>query len=120
VRRLLAVLAVSVALLITAALAAAKAAGSAAGWHRSVASWYGPGFYGHRTACGQILSTGSNWVAHKYMRCGTRLTICYRRCVNTVVADRGPYVGGRDFDLAPGLKYAVGLSGVGTVRWRYR
>jgi rare lipoprotein A (peptidoglycan hydrolase) len=56
----------------------------------SQASWYGPGFYGNRTACGLTLTTSSNWVAHKTMACGTRLLICAARCARSFVGDRGP------------------------------
>jgi len=52
-------------------------------------------------------------VAHKTMPCGTRVRVCYTRCVTARVRDRGPYVAGRDFDLsletadAAGVPYGV-------------
>lgn len=89
------------------------AAGSSA-----VASWYGPGFYGNRTACGLELTTGLVGVAHKTLACGTRLLVCYRgRCAYATVVDRGPYVPGRDFDLTGGLAVALGFGGVGTITY---
>jgi rare lipoprotein A (peptidoglycan hydrolase) len=84
----------------------------------SQASWYGPGFYGQRTACGLTLTEGSVWVAHRSLACGTRLVICASRCAHTFVGDRGPYVAGREFDLAPGLKAQIGFGSTGPVRWR--
>jgi hypothetical protein len=40
------------------------------------------------------------YVAHKTLRCGTRVRVCYRgRCVRATVRDRGPYVPGREWDL---------------------
>jgi rare lipoprotein A (peptidoglycan hydrolase) len=82
------------------------------------ASWYGPGFYGNRTACGYTLTTGLIGVAHKTMACGTRLLVCYGgRCIPAAVVDRGPYVAGREFDLTGGLAVALGFGGVGTISW---
>src|SRR5690348_4584290 len=42
------------------------------------ATWYGPGFYGHRTACGQILTPGIVGVAHRTLPCGTAIKLYYR------------------------------------------
>lgn len=64
------------------------------------ASYYGPGLYGHRTACGQTLTTGLLGVASRTLRCGSQLRICYSsRCITVPVVDRGPYVYSRDLDL---------------------
>lgn len=41
------------------------------------ASWYGPGLYGNRTACGQTLSPSTRGVANKSLPCGTKLSIRY-------------------------------------------
>lgn len=71
-----------------------------ASWQRGLASSYGPGLYGNRTACGQTLTTATRGVAHKTLRCGTRLRICHRgRCTHARVIDRGPYSGNRVLDL---------------------
>ena len=67
---------------------------------QGVASYYGPGLYGNAMACGGTL-TGSTWgVASRWLPCGSRVRFCYAsRCTTVSVTDRGPYVGGRDFDL---------------------
>lgn len=84
------------------------------------ASWYGPGFYGRRTACGQTLGTGTLGVAHKSLPCGTRVTFRYRgRSVTARVIDRGPYVAGREWDLTGATKRALGFGSTGTV-WSTR
>jgi rare lipoprotein A (peptidoglycan hydrolase) len=88
-------------------------------WHYSVASWYGPGFYGHGMACGGPLLTTTVGVAHKTLACGTRLELCARHCTQLRVVDRGPYVAGREFDLTGGAASATGFGSVGTVRWRF-
>ena len=82
------------------------------------ASWYGPGFYGNRTACGQTYSTSINGVAHESLPCGT--PVYFRRAGGPIVLsrviDRGPYVGGRTWDLSAALKIRLGCSGVCTVK----
>src|SRR5207237_10257451 len=60
-----------------------------------LASWYGPGFYGNRTACGQTYTPEILGVAHLSLPCGTKLTLTYgSRSVAVTVIDRGPYVVG--------------------------
>jgi rare lipoprotein A len=64
------------------------------------ASWYGPGLYGNRTGCGGTLRAGRLGVAHKSLRCGAMVTLKHgRRSVRVPVIDRGPYAGGREYDL---------------------
>lgn len=53
--------------------------GEAAGHNRVLASWYGPGLYGNRMACGGRLTTSTWGVAHKALPCGTRVLITERR-----------------------------------------
>jgi rare lipoprotein A len=83
----------------------------------AVASWYGPGFYGHTTACGQTLQPTTFGVAHKALACGTKVRLCVKRCVTAPVIDRGPYVGGRTFDLTAPVKNAIGAGSISTVRF---
>lgn len=84
------------------------------------ASWYGPGFYGNRTACGQTLTTGTVGVAHKTMPCGTKLKLRYgNNTVKVKVIDRGPYHGNREFDLTGATKQKLGFGSTGTV-WASR
>lgn len=85
---------------------------------QAVASEYGPGLWGNGTACGQTLQYGTIGVAHKYLKCGTVLTICYHGCIVVSVIDRGPYVSGRDFDLTMAAANRIGFSGVHSVSWR--
>src|SRR4051794_13253463 len=59
---------------------------------RGVATWYGPGFFGDRTACGERLRRKTIGVAHRHLPCGTRVTLKYRgHYVRARVIDRGPY-----------------------------
>jgi rare lipoprotein A (peptidoglycan hydrolase) len=84
-------------------------------------SWYGPGFYGRRTACGYTMTTSLVGVAHRTLPCGTK--VIFRNPANgrTVVArvvDRGPYVSGRQWDMTAGLCKALGHCYTGSIQWR--
>jgi 5-hydroxyisourate hydrolase-like protein (transthyretin family) len=84
------------------------------------ASWYGPGLYGNRTACGQTLTAGIVGVAHKTLPCGTKVRFRYRgRTAVGKVIDRGPFAAGREWDLTAGLKRKLGFGSTGTV-WSSR
>jgi hypothetical protein len=72
----------------------------AGGWVLRTASYYGPGLWGNRTACGQVLRRGLVGVAHRTLPCGTRLAVyTHGRLAIFRVIDRGPYVSGRWIDL---------------------
>lgn len=59
---------------------------------RDVATWYGPGFWGSRTACGRRLEKGTVGVAHRKLPCGTKVTFsAHGEWLHTRVIDRGPY-----------------------------
>jgi rare lipoprotein A (peptidoglycan hydrolase) len=81
------------------------------------ASWYGPGFWGTDTACGQTLKRRTVGVAHKSLPCGAKVTIEYRgRFLRTRVIDRGPYVKGRKWDLTAAAAQQLHFTGSGDVR----
>ena len=64
------------------------------------ATWYGPGFYGKRTACGKRLGRRTVGVAHRTLPCGTRVTFYHGGHFATVsVIDRGPFRRGVAWDL---------------------
>jgi hypothetical protein len=85
-------------------------------FRKSFASYYGPGLYGGGLACGGRLSPGTIGVAHKTLPCGTRVTFKVgNRVVTAPVIDRGPYVGGRDWDLTTALRNKLRFGDVGTV-----
>ncbi len=89
------------------------------GWRTARVSWYGPGFYGNTMAGGGKLTPSSMVVAHRSLPFGTKIQFQYKgRSCTAVVRDRGPYVGGRVFDLGPGTAKALGFSGVGTVKYK--
>ena len=82
------------------------------------ASWYGPGLWGHKTACGETLQPNTIGVAHRRLPCGTIVKFQYHgHSLVTQVIDRGPYVKGRTWDLTAAASEALELEGVGNVRY---
>jgi rare lipoprotein A len=77
----------------------------------AMATWYGPGFYGNRTACGVRLTRETLGVAHRTLRCGTQVELAYRgRTITVPVIDRGPYVRGVNWDLTSATAQQLGFS----------
>jgi rare lipoprotein A (peptidoglycan hydrolase) len=87
-------------------------------WRYGGASWYGPGLWGNKTACGMTLQPQTMGVAHKTLPCGTTVKFVYGgRAVVTQVIDRGPYIHGRAWDFTKAVSDALGFEGVGRVRY---
>jgi rare lipoprotein A (peptidoglycan hydrolase) len=75
---------------------------------------------GYRVATGEKFDPRGMTVAHKTLPLGTRLFVSYgRNHAEVVVNDRGPYIRGREIDLALGVAKALHFSGVGKVRVVY-
>jgi hypothetical protein len=84
------------------------------------ASWYGPGLYGNKTACGQTLRPNTVGVAHKRLPCGTVVKFVYNgHALVTQVIDRGPYIRGRAWDLTEAASEALDFQDVGVAKLRY-
>ena len=67
------------------------------------ATWYGPGLFGNKTACGQTLNRETLGVAHKTLPCGSKVVLRYKgRYVRTKVIDRGPVRKRRQVGPDPG------------------
>jgi rare lipoprotein A len=84
-----------------------------------VASWYGPGFCGHRTASGERFNCGAMTAAHKSLPFGARVRVtnlANGRSAVVRITDRGPYIRGRSIDLSPVAKAALGMGGTCRVR----
>jgi len=93
-----------------------RSAGRTRIYRQALASWYGPGLYGAHLACGGRLEAGTLGVAHKWLPCGTPVTLHYRgRTVRVPVIDRGPYVGAREFDLTAATRARLRFGGTGIV-----
>jgi rare lipoprotein A (peptidoglycan hydrolase) len=91
-------------------------------WHLDTnVSWYGPGMYGSRTACGVALTEAVLGVASRTLPCGTRVTFrnpVNGRTVTVPVIDRGPYVAGRIWDMSGGLCVYLNHCYTGAIDWR--
>ena len=82
----------------------------------ALATYYGPGFFGNQTACGQILTPDLHGVAHKRLPCGTLVAIAYAgREITVPVIDRGPYNGNFSWDLTQATADALGFTGSGAI-----
>ena len=74
------------------------------------ATWYGPGFYGRRLACGDRLTTTTIGVAHRTLPCGTPVLVFFRgRSLLVPVVDRGPFANGASYDLTAATAQALGV-----------
>jgi len=103
-----------------AAMAPAPPPPAAVGGSLVLASWYGPGFYGNRTACGQVYTPQIAGVAHKTLPCGTLLVLSHGgRNVTVAVIDRGPYIAGRTLDLSAATRGALGCPDLCTLLMQF-
>lgn len=85
-------------------------------------SWYGPDFYGKRTACGLAMTRTLIGVAHRTLPCGTKIRFKNPdngRSITAPVVDRGPYVSGRTWDLTGGLCLKLDHCYTGALYWRH-
>lgn len=93
-------------------------------WNKSTSSVYDGVALGGVTGC--LGEKSPLWwrtryvVAHKSLPCGTKVRFMYRgRKATARVWDRGPYVGGREFDQDRYLAAALGFPwSVDSVYWR--
>lgn len=66
----------------------------------AIATLFGEGFYGGKTACGITLKRNTLGVAHRTLPCGTPVAIYWHgRTIVVPVIDRGPYANHADWDL---------------------
>jgi peptidoglycan hydrolase-like protein with peptidoglycan-binding domain len=93
----------------TAALAGA--------WPLRTASYYGPGLWGNRMACGGVLRKPTRGVAHRTLPCGTVVAVYANgRIALARVIDRGPHTDGVSFDLTRASARTLGLTTTASVR----
>ena len=88
-----------------------------------LASWYGPGFHGRRTASGEVFSRHEMTAAHRTLPLGSLLHVTNPDTgVGVVVRinDRGPFHGNRLIDLSQAAASVLGIvaKGVGRVDLR--
>lgn len=86
-----------------------------------IASWYGPGFHGKKTASGERFNQYSISAAHKILPLGTEVRVTNlenHRSLILRINDRGPFVDDRVIDLSRGAAQRLGVIGKGTARVR--
>lgn len=86
-----------------------------------VASWYGPGFHGRRTASGERFDQNDLTAAHRNLPLGSEVRVTNLengRTVTVEINDRGPYVKNRVLDLSKAAARRLGIieNGVAKVR----
>jgi hypothetical protein len=83
----------------------------------SLATIYGPGLWGHKTACGERLRRTTLGVANRTAKCGTEVALAYRgREIVVPVIDRGPFHSRANWDLTTETAKALGVKTTATVR----
>lgn len=84
---------------------------------RGVASWYGPGFHGNKTANGERYDMHLLTAAHRTLPLGSIAVVrsmSSGREVTVRINDRGPFARGRVLDLSLAGAQALGMTGAGT------
>ena len=86
-------------------------------------SYYGKGFRGKLTACGEVFDDQLLTMAHRTLPCGTQVQVTNLRNKRTVVVrvnDRGPHVKGRVADVSTAAARQLRMIHSGVVRGRLR
>jgi rare lipoprotein A len=84
---------------------------------KGIASWYGPGFHGRKTATGEIFDMYEMTAAHKTLPIPSYAQVTNLENNKTVVVrinDRGPYIGDRLLDLSYAAAKKLGIQHEGT------
>ena len=84
---------------------------------RGMASWYGPGFHGNKTANGERYDMHQLTAAHRTLPLGSIAVVrsmSSGRQVTVRINDRGPFARGRVLDLSLAGAQALGMTGTGT------
>lgn len=84
----------------------------------TIASWYGPGFHGRKTASGERFNQNALTAASRTLPFGTRVKVRNpkngKTCTVTI-NDRGPFVKGRGIDLSRAAAKSLGIDGIAKV-----
>ncbi len=88
---------------------------------QGIASWYGPGFHGRKTASGDTYDQNDMTAAHRKLPLGSEVTVTNLengKSVEVEINDRGPYVGNRKIDLSKAAAKKLGIIEDGTAKVR--
>lgn len=87
-----------------------------------IASWYGPGFHGKKTANGEIYDQYAMTAAHTTLPIPSLVRVTNLKNGQTIVVrinDRGPFAPGRIIDLSKRAAETIGIAGIEKVRVTY-
>jgi rare lipoprotein A (peptidoglycan hydrolase) len=87
--------------------------------HVGVATYYGPGFYGRRTASGEVFNARALTAAHRTLPFGTLVwvtNLSTGRSVKVRINDRGPVERWIAIDLSEGAARVIGVTGASAVQ----
>ncbi len=87
-----------------------------------IASWYGPGFHGRKTANGEIYNQWGYTAAHTTLPMPSLVRVDNLengRSITVRINDRGPFHDGRIIDLSRAAAEKLGISGLAKVRVRF-
>jgi hypothetical protein len=86
------------------------------GYRAAKATYFGPGLFGRRTACGQRLTRRLRGIAHRTLPCGSVVELVYGgKVVRAPVVDRGPFHRGIRYDLTYATARDLGFRQTDTV-----
>jgi rare lipoprotein A len=120
-----ALLSLLIVLVVPAAAFAAQPVASKPARHTSetpspaqsgIASWYGSGFVGGKTANGETYRSGDRTAAHKFLPFNTWVKVTDQRSGRSTVVrinNRGPFIRGRIIDLSMVAAKEIGLTSKG-------
>ena len=86
-----------------------------------IASWYGPGFYGHPTSNGEIFDAESLSAAHRTLPLPVNVRVTNLENGKSAILrvnDRGPFAKSRIIDVSERAAKLLGIYGPGTARVR--
>jgi len=86
-----------------------------------MASWYGPGFHGGKTANGEEYDSGDMTAAHRTLPLPSVVKVTMLengKSAYVRINDRGPFAHGRIIDLSKAVAEKIGMIGKGTARVR--
>lgn len=84
-----------------------------------IASYYGKGHHGHKTASGERYSRFALTAAHRTFAMNTRVRVTHERSGRSVIVrinDRGPFTRGRIIDLSEAAAKELGIIRAGIAR----
>jgi rare lipoprotein A len=86
-----------------------------------VASWYGKGLKGGKTASGERFDPEELTAAHRTLPFGTTVRVINLRngrSISVRITNRGPFIRGRIIDLSPAAARKLGITKSGVARVR--